>query len=163
MILCANIFRIIILIIGIIVITINVRLYIFCKQQKAESQINSNKFKYQQDQIERIGKDLEDVRQQIKDQKDTGKNIQTSLVDFKAEADATKQDMKIWQKDYVSVLAGLEKKMDDSQDEIKSLESNLVALNIPELKKNLNTLEADLEKVTSAPEKKIERNHLESQ
>ena len=39
------------------------------EQQKAESQVNNNKFKYQQDQIERLSKDLEDPDQQIKDQK----------------------------------------------------------------------------------------------
>jgi uncharacterized protein HemX len=138
-----NIFRGTILIIGIIVIAFNARLYILCKQQKnkinkmsdqqkAELQVSSNKFKYQQDQIERIGKDLEDARQQIKDQKDAladqkeaFKNIQTSLVDIKAEADAIKEGMKGWQKDYVSVLGELEKKMDDLRVEIKSLEAGI--------------------------------------
>ena len=75
-----------------------------------------------------------DKRQQVENE---SKSVQTSLVDIKAEADAIKQDMKGWQKDYVSVLAQLEKKMDDSQDEMKSIEDNLDALNIPELKENI--------------------------
>ncbi len=127
-------------------------------QQKVEAQVNTNKFKYQQDKIERLSKDLEDARQQIKDQndalaqqKDESKNIQTSLVDIKAEADAIKQEVKEWQKDYVSVLAQLEKKMDDSQLEIKALEKNLTALNIPELKENIQSLKAEIEKKIDLP------------
>ncbi len=138
----ANIFKVIILIIGIIVVAFNAQLYILCKQQKAEAQVNSNKFKYQQDQIERLSKDLEDARQQIKnqndvlaDQKDESKGVQTSLVDIKAEADAIKQEVKGWQKDYVSVLAELKKKMDDSQE-------------------NVNFLKAGIEKITPVPQKK---------
>jgi chromosome segregation ATPase len=196
------IFRVIILIIGVIVIGFNVLLYNFCKQQKeglnsvrdkqeVESEFNNNKFKYQQDQIERISKDLDDVRQQIKDQNDSianqkdallqeaekrqqieseNKSIQISLVDIKAETDAIKQDIKGWQKDYVSVLAELEKKMDNSQGEIKSVEDNLVSLNIPELKENIKSLKADVEKITTpapgndiiatapAPDKQIDRS-----
>ena len=149
-------------------------------QQKMEAQVNSNKFKYQQDQIERLNKDLEASNGRIKDQqdaitaqKDAGRDIQTSLIDIKAEADAIKQDMKSWQKDYVSVLAELEKKIDGSKEETKILESNLDALNIPGLKENINSLKADIEKMNyppdnnmphalPAPEKKIERTHLES-
>ena len=74
------IFRSILIIIGAIVIAFNVLLYRFCEQQRAElnsvrdkleveSEFNSNKFKYQQDQIERISKDLEDAQQQIKTRK----------------------------------------------------------------------------------------------
>ncbi len=121
----ANIFRGIILIMGIIVIAFNAQLYILCKQQKngidaisdrqkLEAQVNGNKFQYQQDQIEHLSKDLEDARQQIKNQND-------ALVDIQAQADAIKQEVKGWQKDYVSILAQLEKKMDDSRENIKSL------------------------------------------
>jgi len=151
-----NIFRVIILIIGIIVLAFNVELYIFCKQlrmetdimskqQQIEAQANSNKFKDQQDQIERLSKDLENAQQQIKDQNDAllqevekrqqvedeSKSIQISLVDTKAEADAIKQDMKGWQKDYVTVLAELEKKMDDSQENIKSLKADIEKITPP--------------------------------
>lgn len=160
-----NIFKAVILIIGVIVIAFNAQLYIYCKQQRAaidsirdkqdvESEFNIDKFKYLQDQIDRISKDLEDVQQQIKDlkdalgdQKDENKNIQTSLVDTKAEADAIKQDIQKWQKDYASVLAHLEKKVNDAQDEIKSLGDNLVALNVSELKANIDSLKADIEKM----------------
>ena len=95
--------------------------------------------------------------------------IQSSLVDIKAETDAIKQDVKGWQKDYVSVLAQLEKKIDYSQGEIKSVEDNLISLNIPELKENIKSLKADVEKITPpspsndiivttpAPEKKSEQ------
>ena len=76
-------------------------------------------------------------RQQIENE---SKGIHNSLVDIKAETDAIKQDMKEWQRDYVTVLAELEKKMDESQDEIKSFEDNLTALNIPELKENIKSL-----------------------
>ena len=141
---------------------------ILSKQQQTDSQGNSNKFKNQQDQIEGLSRDLVDVRQQIKNQNDdlTGqkgallqeaekrqqvedenKGIQTSLTGIKAEADAIKQDMKGWQKDYVSVLADLSKKMDDSQNEIKVLEDNLVALNIPELKENIKSLQTTNDKM----------------
>lgn len=158
-----NIFTVIILIIGIILIAFNAELYILCKQQKneinamsdqqnVELQLSKNRFKYQQDQIEHISKDLEDAQQQIKDQKsalaDQSQTIQTSLVDIKAEADAIKQDIKGWQKDYVSVLAELAQKMDDSQEEIKNLEGNLNSLNIPELKENIKSLRADIEKIS---------------
>ena len=139
----ANIFKIIISIIGIVVIAFNVLLYNFCERQKAELnsmkdkqdvevEFNSNKFKYQQDQIERTNRDLEEARQQIKEQKDAlanqaeeSKSIETSLVDIKAEADAIKQDMKGWQKDYVSILAELNKKMDDSKSDIKGVKDDL--------------------------------------
>ena len=182
-----NLFKALVLIIVLLAIAFDVLLYNFCekqriqldsisKQQKLESQLNDNKFKYQQGQVERISNDLLNIELQIKNQseslvqqkdalaaqKDTllqevekrqqiendSKSIQTSLVDIKAEADAIKQDVKGWQKDYVSVLAELEKKMDDSQGEIKSLEKNLVALNIPELKMNIDSLKADIEKIT---------------
>lgn len=174
----ANFFRLIVLILGIIVVSFDALLYNFCEKQNTElnaikdkqdveAEFNSNKFKYQEDQIERVSKGLEDAQQQIKDQKDVlaeqkeaflqevekrqevaneNKSIQTSLVDIEAETDAIKQDMKSWQKDYVSVLAELTKKMDDSQDEMKSFENNLTALNIPELKDNIKSLQADIEK-----------------
>ena len=38
--------------------------------------------------------------------------------------------------------------MDDSQAATKSLEDNLVALNIPELKENIQSMKADIEKIT---------------
>ncbi len=178
-----NILKVIILIIVAIFIAFDVLFYNFCEKQKnelssmkdkldVEAEFNSNKFKYQQDQIERIGKDLEDSEQQIKDQKDQlsaqndaflqevakrqqveneNKAVQTSLIDIKAEADAIKQDMKGWQKDYVSVLAELEKKMDDSQAETKNFENGLTALNIPELKENINSLKAEIQKMIPPP------------
>ena len=142
-----NIFRAIILIMGIAVLAFNARLYVLCKQQRIEintisdqqrieAQVDNNKFKYQQDQIEDIGRDLEDAQQQIKNQHDESKNIQTSLVDIEAEADAIKQSMKGWQKDYVNVLAQIEKKMEGYQLEIKNVNDNI------------NALKADIEKIT---------------
>ena len=58
----------------------NVLLYNFCEkqkieldsmkdQQKVEAQVNSNKFKYQQDQIEHLSNNLEDDQQQFRKQK----------------------------------------------------------------------------------------------
>jgi len=191
--------RVIVLIVGISLIAFNVLLYTFCQKQKAatetisneqqiEAKVNSNKFKYQQEQIEHLNKDLELAKQQVKDQKDAlvqeiekrqeiengSKTIETSLVDIKAETDAIKQNMKAWQKDYVSVLAELDKKMDDSQGQIKSIQDNLVALDIPDLKKNINSLKADIEKISlptdnpvptpsPADDHTIKRDHLESQ
>lgn len=158
--------KVMILIIGAIAIAFDVLFYNFCekqkmqidtmsKQQQIDTQVNDNKFKYQQEQIERLSKDLEGALQQIKDQNDSyvqqkdaltaqkdallqevqkrqqieneSKSVQISLVDIKAEADAIKQDIKGWQKDYVSILAELEKKMDDSQGEIKSVKDDLDA------------------------------------
>jgi len=152
-----NIFRVLILIIGIIALAFDALLYNFCEKQKSElsawsdrqkleSQVNGNKFKFQQDQIDRLSKDLEDAQQQINDQngsladqkdalaaqkeaflgevekrqeiENENKTIQSSLVDIKAESDAIKHDMKVWQKDYAAVLAQLAKKMDDIQSEI---------------------------------------------
>jgi len=183
----ANLFKVIFLIVGIIVLCFGANLYNLCDQQKAqidniskqqqlEAGANATKFKEQQEQIERIIKSLEGTVQQIKDQEDSidqqkdaltaqkdallqevekrqkmeneSKSIQISLVDIKAEADAMKQDMKVWQKDYVSVLAELDKKMDDSQDAIKTLDNNLTALNIPELKENIKSLKVDIDKIT---------------
>jgi len=171
-----NIFRGIILIIGIAVLSFDALFYSLFEQQKKETdtvnkqqqieeQVSSNKFKYQQQQIYYLSKDLRDTQQAVKDQKDVlaeqknaiaaqkdallqeivkrqemeneSQGIQTSLIDIKAEADAIKQDMKGWQKDYVSVLADLEKKMDDSQDEMKSV------------KESINSLKADIEKISS--------------
>ena len=172
-------FKGLILIIGVLAIAFDVLLYNSCekqkmeteiikKQQQVETQANDNKSKYQQEQIERITKNLENLEQQIKDQNDSliaqkdallgevekrqqveseNKSVQISLVDIKAEADALKQDMKGWQKDYVTVLAELEKKMDDSQAEITSVKNNLDALNIPELEKSINLLKTDIEKM----------------
>ena len=206
-------FKALIVIIVLLAIAFDVLLYNLCekqrsqmdtigKQQKLEGQLNDNKFKYQQEQIERISNDLLNIEQQIRNQNDSlaqqkdaltaqkdallqeiekrqqieneSKSVQVSLVDIKAEADAIKQDIKGWQKDYVSVLAQFEKKMDDSQAEIKSVKDNLDSLNIPELKDNINSLKADIEKITHppdnsiietppAPEKKIERNQYENQ
>lgn len=139
----SNIVKVIISILGVVVVAFNGLLYIAFEKQKTqiesinsqqqvESQVENNKFKYQQGQIEHLNQDLDAVQQQFReqkvalaDQKDEDKNIQTSLVDIKAEADAIKQDMKKWQKDYVSVLAQLEKKMDDSQNEIKGVKDDL--------------------------------------
>ena len=167
-------FRVVILIILVTGIAFNVLLYNFCEKQKSElgaikekqdveAEFNSNKFKFQQDQIDRVSKDLDLARQQIKSQSDAladqrgeSRNVQTSLVDIKAESDAIKQDMKGWQKDYVSILAQLEKKMDDSQDEIKGFENNLNGLDIPALKASINSLKADIEKVSPASETNAE-------
>ena len=175
-----NILKGVILAIGLGLIVFNVLLYNIYEQQKTtlnsvkdkldvEAEFNSNKFKYQSDQIERLSKGIESAQQQIKSQNDDlaaqkdallqeaekrqqmeseSKGIQNALVDIKAEADAIKQDMKGWQKDYVSVLAQLDKKMDDSQVETKSIETNLVALNIPELKENIKSLKVDIDKIT---------------
>jgi chromosome segregation ATPase len=146
-------FRVIFLIIGIILLSLDALLYNSFEKQKieldsmkdkqdVEAEFNSNKFKYQEEQIERISQDLENAQQQIKDQKDAlmqeiekrqqtdteSKGVQTSLVDIKAETDAIKQDMKGWQKDYVSILAQLEKKMDDSQEDIKKVTESLDSL-----------------------------------
>ena len=137
------ILRVIIFIISIAVIAFNAEIYIFCKQerkeldamsdqQKMEAVANSKKIKYQQDQIDHLTKDLEDSQQQIKDQNDAlneqkeeNKSIQTSLVDIKAEADAIKQDMKDWQKDYVGVFADLKKNVDNIQEQIKNQHESL--------------------------------------
>ena len=207
------IFRVIIGIIAVAVIAFNVLLYTYCKQQRTElnsvrdkqdveAEFNSNKFKFQQEEIERISKDLEMAQQQIKDHNDAlaaqkddlgaqkdallqetekreqmeneSKSIQKSLVGIMAETDAIKDNMKGWQKDYVSVLAALEKKMDDSQYEMKAFENNLVALNIPELKRNINSIKSDIEKLShpadnslsntgTTPEKKIEHIGISDQ
>jgi chromosome segregation ATPase len=179
-----NLFRLIILMIGFIVLFFVAQLYniykqqkneitVMSDQQKVEALVNSHRFKYQQDQIEDLKKNLEDAGQQIKEQKDESQGLQTSLVDIKAEADAIKQEMKKWQKDYVAVLAELEKKMDDAQLKIKNLEVNLADLHIPELREDINSLKADVEKITHppdnslagtppAPEKKIEDAPQES-
>jgi chromosome segregation ATPase len=176
-------FKVLIFIIGVTAIAFDVLLYNSYEKQKVETgginkqqQAYDNRFKYQQEQIERINKDLRDALQQIKDQNDSLadqkdalaaqkdalfqeiekrqqianeiKSVQTSLMDAKTEADAIKQDVKGWQKDYVSVLADLGKKTDDSQAEIKSLEDKLAALNIPELKDRIASLKADVEKIT---------------
>lgn len=202
------------------IIAFNVQLYNLFEQQKStlsaikdkqdvEAEFNSNKFKYQADQIERVSKDLEDAKEQIQDQSDAlaqqkvalaaqkddlaaqkdslvqeaqkrqelennSKAIQLSLVDIKAGSDAIKQDMKEWQKAYVTVLAELEKKMDSSQTQMKSVETNLQALNIPELKQNIESLKTDVEKISQAsqantsnstvtPEKKVEEIDYHSQ
>ena len=206
-----NIFRVIILIMGIVVIVYNAQLFIYCKEQRTqlssirdkqdiEAEFNSNKFKYQQDQIERISKDLEDARQQIKGQKDAlsgqkdaladqkdsllqeiqkrqqveneAKGLQTSLVDIKAEADAIKQDMKGWQKDYVGVLAQLDKGIDNIQEQIKGLHDNLNSYNIPDLNQKISSLQSQVDKIAQspavtsispAPEQKIEHEHFKSQ
>jgi len=72
-----KIFRIIILLIGLMIIAFNVQLYNLFEQQKStlsaikdkqdvEAEFNSNKFKYQADQIERVSKDLEDAKSRSK-------------------------------------------------------------------------------------------------
>ena len=195
------VFRVIILIMGVIVIAFNGELYIYCKQERVElnsvkdkqdveAEFNSNKFRYQEDQIERLSKSLEDARRQIDDQKDAladqkdtlaaqkealasqkdsllqevekrqeldneNKGLQTSLTDIRAEGDALKQESKEWQRDYVAVLARLGKKMDNSEEEMKSLENNLMALNIPELKAQIKSLKADLEKISHPPDNNL--------
>jgi chromosome segregation ATPase len=200
---------VLIFIIGVTAIAFDVLLYNSYEKQKVETgginkqqQAYDNRFKYQQEQIERINRDLRDALQQIKDQSDSLteqkdalaaqkdalfqeiekrqqtaneiKSVQASLVDAKAEADAIKEDLKGWQKDYVSVLADLGKKADDSQAEINSLKDNLAALNIPELKNSMDSLKADVEKimhpfdnsspnVPSAPENKLKSAPSQSQ
>jgi chromosome segregation ATPase len=158
-----NIFKAIIVLIGVSLIAFNAELYLYARQQKAEldsikdkedveAEFNTNKFKNQQDQMDRINKALEDARQQIEDQKDAlaqvknallqeaekrhqmemgNKDAQISLVDLKAQADAMKQDMKGWQKDYASILAQYAKRIEDSRDEIKAIESKLNSSSVP--------------------------------
>ena len=165
-----TIFKLLFLIFGVAVLSFNILLYNSFEHQKTElnsikdkqdveAEFNSNKFKYQSDQIERLSKNLEDAQQQINEQKDgltaqkdalleevekrqlvanESKAVQTSLIDIKAEADAIKQDMKGWQKDYVTVLAQLEKKMDASQDAEESV------------KESINSLKASIDKLSLA-------------
>jgi chromosome segregation ATPase len=148
-----NILRGIILVAGIVVIAFDAELYVSCKEQKTElnsmkdrldveSEFNGNKFKYQQQQIEAIRSDLDDAQQQIENQHDESKGIQTSLVDIKAEADAIKENAKEWQKDYVSVLAQIEKKLDNSEVEMKSIQESI------------NSLKTDIEKMTPVEQAK---------
>jgi len=178
-----NIFRGVILIIGVAAIGFDVLLYnsfekqkmasdLINNQQQIEAKVNANKFKYEQEQMERLSKDLEDSNQKVKDQKDAllqeiqkrqqiendSKMVQISLVDMKAQADAIKQDMMGWQKDYVSVLAQLEKKLDDSQDEIRSVKASLDTINIPELKNDIKSLKADIEKFTMPADNSVSDN-----
>jgi chromosome segregation ATPase len=179
-------FKVLIFIIGVAAIAFDGLLYNSYEKQKTENlgfnkeqQVYDKRFKYEQEQIEGISRDLQAALQQIKDQSDSladqkealatqkdalfqeiekrqqiadeNKNIQSSLVDARAEADAIKQDVKGWQKDYVTVLADLGKKADDSQAEIKSLQDKLAALNIPELKNSIDSLKADVEKISAPP------------
>ena len=141
-------------------------------KQDVESEFNTNKFKYQEELIDHVSKVLVDARRQIKDQKsdladqkssllqevekrsqleDDSKGIQTSLVDIKAEADAMKEDMKGWQKDYVAVLAQLEKGVNNIQVQIKSLHDNIDADDIPDISQKLNSLQAEVDKIANPP------------
>ena len=179
-----KIFRIIILLMGLVVIGFNMVLYNFCEQQKnamvemsgqqkADADERIKKFKYQQDQITQLSKDLQDAKDQIKSQADNlseqkdqlsqqksafvqeiqkrqqlenaNKNVQKILTDIEAEADAIKQDMTGWQKDYVAVLADLEKKIDLSRQDIKHVQDNLTVLDIPGLKDSISSLRAQVE------------------
>jgi chromosome segregation ATPase len=201
-----TIFKLLFLIFGVAVLSFNILLYNSFEHQKTElnsikdkqdveAEFNSNKFKYQSDQIERLSKNLEDAQQQINEQKDgltaqkdalleevekrqlvanESKAVQTSLIDIKAEADAMKQDMKGWQKDYVSILAQLEKGNETIQGQIKSLHDNIDSFDIPEINQKINSLQAEVElalhpaasdsTATSAtPEKTVEHEHFESQ
>ena len=210
-----KIFRIFILVVAVVFIIIGVQIYNAFEQQHqrlsslkdkldAEAEFNTNKFKYQEDQIERISKDLDDAHHQLNDQKyaladqkdalaaqkeallqevekrqqiaNQNQAVQKSLVDITAEADVIKQQMKDSQKDFVTVLADFEKKIDYSQDEIKELGDNLDALNIPELKQSIVSLQASIDKMSHpaktaaaeapatepAPEKKIERADIQA-
>jgi len=137
-------------------------------QQRVEEKMTSNKLKGQEDQMDHLSKDLDDAKEQVKDQKDalsaqkdaflqevhkrqevedSTKGVQASLTDIKAETDVIKEQMKAWQKDYVNVLAQLEKKMDDTQYEIKAFETNLKALNISELKSDISSIKNDIAKM----------------
>jgi chromosome segregation ATPase len=150
-------FRIVILLLFLASLGFDVLLYKAFEQQKkqiedlserlqAEQQVSSNQFKSQQEQIDHLGKDLQDAQQQMIEEKNTlvdAKDAllreidkrQTSFIDVKAEADAIKQDMKTWQKDYVTVLAQLEKKMEI----------------IDSLKADIEKMQAGIEKLNPAP------------
>jgi len=156
---------VVILILGLSLIAFNVLLYTFLENQKIEmdtlnqqqqivAQVNSNQFKYQQQQIERLSKSLDRLQQQTKDQKealieqkDDNHGLRTSLADVRAEADAVKQQVKGWQKDYSSVLAQLEKKSAETQKEVEQFDNGLAALNIPALKDNIDSLKQDIDKM----------------
>ena len=159
------------------------------KLQQIEVRVNSNKLKYQESQTQLLSRDLKEALGQIKDQKEDlvslkgallqevekrqqlendSKSIQTSLVDIKAQTDAIKQEMKGWQKDYVFVLAQLEKGIVTIQEQIKGLHKNLSDLRIPELNKKVDSLQVQVKNMNNlflgdrtlaspAPEKKIER------
>ena len=60
------------------------------------------------------------------------------MIDIKAEADAIKQDMQGWQRDYVGVLAELSKGVENIQVQIKGLRESVNSLSSPpvEIEKN---------------------------
>lgn len=166
----------VVLLLGLSLIAVNVMLYVswerqkvevdsLVQQQQIEAQVTSNQFRYQQQQIERLSKDLEKTQEELEDQKadlqgqkefqtaqkhDTA-SIKSSLAGVQAEADAVKQQVKAWQKDYSSVLAEIEKKADDAQTELRGLRGDLAGLNIPGLKDNIASLKLELDKVLNAP------------
>ncbi len=191
-------FKGVLLIMGLTLIAINFLLYNsfeeqkivtanINKQQQVQAQVNDNKFKYQEDKIDQMNKDLQGALQQVKDQADAlaeqkdslaaqkdallqevekrqqiendSKSIQTSLVDIKAEADAIKLDMKTWQKDYVTVLAQLEKKMDDSQAAIKENVSSLKT----DVEKEIHQADNNAPNINPTPVKKSENPPAVSQ
>jgi chromosome segregation ATPase len=146
----ANILKAVVLIAAVVSIVFNVLLYNFCErqkdainalsdQQKAQFEADSHQFKDQQNQIERISKDLENAAQQIKDQNSVLTEQKDALADVRPQADAIKQEMKSWQKDYAAALADLDKKTGDSQVEIKSVKNSLNLLQA--------TLQAAVEKI----------------
>jgi len=150
----AGILKIVVLIAAVVSIIFNVLLYNFCErqkdalnaigdQQKSQFEAQSRQLKDQQDQIERIGKDLDSVDQQVKDQNSVLAQQKDALADIKPQADAVKQEMKDWQKDYVSALAELDKKTNNAQDEIKNVQGSLNSLQA--------TLQAAVEKIAHLP------------
>ncbi len=162
-------------------------------KQNVEYEFNTSKFKYQDDQIRSLKEDLENIQAQIKEQEDSlsnqkdvlmqeaqkrqaledqDKRIIMALSGIKTSADATQEDMKSWQKDYVAVLAQLGTKMDNTQAQIKELDDNIAALDIPQLKADVNALQVGITKLnqsatqlpadTSDQEQKIEHSQMSS-
>ena len=139
----------------------------------------AKKFKYQQGQIAQLTKDLQAAQDQVKDQgdavsqakdaiaaqrdallqevgkrklvEDQFKTLQSTLTTIETQADSIKQEMVGWQKDYVAVLADVEKKVDLSRWDIKNFQDNLTALNIPELRDSIASLRAQVELLNHPP------------
>ncbi|MBF0511498.1 MAG: hypothetical protein HQL13_04125 [Candidatus Omnitrophica bacterium] len=148
------------------------------EKQDSDVEFNNHRTKYQQEQMERMAKQLEALRSQMKAQEEkfsrqkemadnqrealiqaversqqvdsTNKALQRSITDLKAEADALKAGMKSWQKDYVDVLAQLQKGVNNIQDDTSNLRQNINAINVAQINQEINSLQERVNKLTNA-------------
>ncbi|MBF0478447.1 MAG: hypothetical protein HQL26_03090 [Candidatus Omnitrophica bacterium] len=146
----------------IIILVISSAVLIFgIQREKKTSAVYSLGLNEQQQKIVLLEKDVRFLKQQFDEQKNIlageknkrqqlekeNKIFKSAVFDINTRMDVINQDMKGWLKDYIAVLAGIDKRTAVSEKQLKDLWEKLNSENIADLNYKILTLQAAVDKI----------------